>query len=108
MAKDMSHGEIREYNGKKYKYVEQEAMESDINWFDTKCEGCDLKKECAKNYRIDDYLGECYEEYREDGRNGIFEEEKMEKHKVELENISIDDAIEKVRLITDSKTEALK
>ena len=52
MAKDMSHGEIREYQGKKYKYQEIEAMESDINRFDTKCEGCDLKKECAKNYRI--------------------------------------------------------
>ena len=74
MGNDMKNGEIREYNGKKYKYVEQEAMESDINWFYTKCEGCDLKKECAKNYRIDDYLGECYEEYREDGRNGIFVE----------------------------------
>jgi len=32
----------------------------------------------------------------------------MKKPKVELENISIGDAIEKVRLITDSKTEALK
>ena len=28
----MSHGEIREYNGKNYMYVEQEAMESDIFW----------------------------------------------------------------------------
>jgi hypothetical protein len=28
--------------------------------------------------RIDDYLGECYEEYREDKRNGVF---------VEVENV---------------------
>ena len=48
MKKDMVNGEIREYNGKKYKYQEIEAMESDINWFDTKCEGCDLKKNVLK------------------------------------------------------------
>ena len=49
MGNDMKNGEIREYNGKKYKYVEQEAMESDINWFDTKCEGCDLIQKMIKS-----------------------------------------------------------
>ena len=74
MAKDMKNGEIREYNGKKYKYVEQEAMESDINWFDTKCEGCAFENKCPVG--IDKVLGECYEGTREDERNGIFEEVK--------------------------------
>ena len=73
MSKDMENGEIRECNGKKYKYIEIEAMETDINWSETCCKGCSLAVRgfCEKDEFI---LGNCYEEHREDGRNGIFVE----------------------------------
>ena len=70
MGNDMKNGEIREYNGKKYKYVEQEAMESDMNWLTDCCEGCAFENKCPLG--IYEVLGECYEGTREDERNGIF------------------------------------
>lgn len=80
MAKDMINGEIREYNGKKYRYKEIEAMESDIGFGYECCEGCSLHSECSKKYGQDivDILGHCYEGSRQDGRNGIFEEVESE------------------------------
>lgn len=75
MSKDMENGEVREYEGKKYKYVEIEAMESDIDFIDKACEGCDLKKCCIEEFQNrNKILGNCFERYREDGRNGIFVE----------------------------------
>jgi hypothetical protein len=77
MAKDMENLEIREYNGKKYKYVEQETLYSDIDWEITCCEGCSLIARCSESLGFKDiekHLGNCFEEVRKDGRNGIFEE----------------------------------
>lgn len=75
MIKDMENGEIRAYKGKKYKYVEIEAIESDIDWSDICCKDCVFEKKCIQQQTIiDHFLGDCYEGYRKDGRNGIFVE----------------------------------
>ena len=74
MGNDMKNGEIREYNGKKYKYQEIEAMEGDMNWLADCCEGCAFENKCPVG--IDKVLVECYEGTREDERNGIFVEAK--------------------------------
>lgn len=75
MAKDMVPGEVREHNGKNYKYVEQYVFESDMNWIFTCCKGCAFNKvDCIHDISNDHKLGNCHEEHREDGRNGIFVE----------------------------------
>lgn len=77
MAKDMENGEVREFQGKEYMYKEIEAMETDYDWEDC-CDDCSLKNKCIGNAenaeKTIETLGECYEETRLDGRNGIFVE----------------------------------
>ena len=72
MSKDMSHGEIREYNGKNYKYVEQNIFESDDDWNETCCKGCAFDGNCTSDSNPHNDLGKCFEDFRKDGRNGIF------------------------------------
>ena len=69
----MKNGEVRQFQGKKYKYQEIEAMETDMDFGYECCKGCAFEELCATQINnAHDVLGNCYEEGREDGRNGIF------------------------------------
>lgn len=71
--KDMKNGEIREYKGKKYIFEEQDIFENEMDWHVNCCKDCCFKG-CEAEAEFYKHLGECYEIYREDKKNGIFKE----------------------------------
>ena len=44
---DMINGEIREYKGKKYKYVELPQKVNDIDFIELGCKSCVFKTKCT-------------------------------------------------------------
>ena len=70
---DMKPNFVRNYKGKKYKFVEQESKMSDYNFQDECCIGCAFENGKCHN-ELFEALGNCFEECRGDGKNGIFVE----------------------------------